>query len=87
MIWSTVLLVLFTAILMPAALEYSYHMANAQSFSKSSSTKCEGDTCYSSICVNNNCHTSVSNPTEVLNSMPHGILSNSIKQLLNSTNP
>ncbi|MFY9873619.1 MAG: hypothetical protein WAK17_28265 [Candidatus Nitrosopolaris sp.] len=86
---TTVALVLFTAMLMSAALGYSYHMANA--FSKKSSTNCEGDVCHTSICINNNCHTSVSNITQQLNSMVqskmHGLLSNSIQQLLNSTNP
>jgi hypothetical protein len=70
MIWTTVALVLFTAMLISAVLGYSYHVANAQSFSKSSSTKCEDDTCYTSICINNSCHTSVSNPAQLLNSMP-----------------
>ena len=70
MIWTTVALVLFTPMLMSAVLGYSYHVTNAQSFSKCSSTKCEDDTCYTSTCINNNCHTSVSNPTELLNSMP-----------------
>jgi hypothetical protein len=86
MILATVALVLFTAMLMSSALGYSYHMANA-----SSSANCEGDECHTSICINNNCHTSVSNLTQQLNSMVqskvHGLLSNSIQQLLNSTNP
>jgi hypothetical protein len=90
MIWKVVL-ALFTATLMSAALGYSYHVTNAQSFSKKSTTNCEGDVCHTSICINNNCHTSVSNPAELLNSMQqiksHGLLSNSIQQLLNSTNP
>ncbi len=90
MIWK-VALVLFTAMLVPSALQYSYHAANAQSFSKSSSTKCDGDVCHTTTCINNNCQTSVSNPAELLNSLPqirsHGLLSNSIQQLLNSTNP
>ena len=90
MIWK-VALALFIAMLMSAALEYSYHVADAQSFSKSSSTKCEGDICHTTICINDNCQTSVSNPTQLLNSMPqiksHALLSNSIQQLLNSTNP
>ena len=91
MILTTVALVLFTAMLMSGALGYSYHMANASSFSKKSSTNCEGDECHTSICINNNCHTSVSNLTQQLNSMVqskvHGLLSNAIQQLLNSTNP
>lgn len=91
MILTTVALVLFTAMLMAAALGYPYHMANASSFSKKSSTNCEGDVCHTLICVNNNCHTSVANLTQQLNSMVqtklHGLLSNSIQQLLNSTNP
>jgi len=86
----TVALVLFTALLVPVVLEYSYHMADA--FSKKSSTNCEGDVCHTSICINNNnCHTLVSNLTQQLDSMVqtkmHGLLSNSIQQLLNSTNP
>ena len=90
MIWK-IALVLITAILMSAPLGYSYHVANAQSFSKKSSANCEGDVCHTTVCINNNCHTSVSNPAELLNSMAqiksHGLLSNSIQQLLNSTNP
>ena len=46
MILTTVALVLFTAMLMSSALEYSYHVANAQSFTKRSSTNCEGDVCH-----------------------------------------
>ncbi len=91
MIWK-ITLALITAILMSAALGYPYHVASAQSFSKKSSTNCEGDVCHTTVCINNdNCHTSVSNPAELLNSMAqiksHGLLSNSIQQLLNSTNP
>ena len=90
MVWK-IALALITAILMSAALGYSYHVANAQSFSKKSSTNCEGDVCHTTICINNNCHTSLSNPAELLNLMSqiksHGLLSNSIQQLLNSTNP
>lgn len=90
MIWKITLALLATT-LMSAALEYSYNVANAQDFSKSSSTKCESDVCHTTICINNNCQTSVSNPTQLLNSIPqiksHGLLSNSIQQLLNSTNP
>jgi len=44
--------------------------SKAQSFSKNSSTKCEGDICHTTICINNNCQTSVANPTQVLNSIP-----------------
>jgi hypothetical protein len=84
-----VTLVLFIVIFMSAALGSS-HMANA-SFSKKSSTNCENDVCHTLICVDNKCHTSVSNLREQLNSMVqnklHGILSNSIQQILNSTNP
>jgi hypothetical protein len=91
MIWTTVTLVLFTAMVMLVVLGYSYHAANAQSFSKSSSTKCEGDICHTTICINNNCQTSASNPTQLLNSIPQiksdGLLSHSIQQLLNSTHP
>ena len=91
MILTTATLVLFTAMLMSAALGYSYHVANAQSFTKKSSTNCEGDVCHTQTCVNNNCHSSVSNSAQILNSMPQmkwrGLLSNSIQQLLNSTNP
>ena len=91
MIFKTVTLVLFTAMLMSAVLGYSYNVANAQGFSKKSSTNCENDVCHTLICVDNNCHTSVSNLRDQLNSMVqsklHGILSNSIQQILNSTNP
>ncbi len=86
-----VAIVLFTTMLMilPVVLDYSNHMADA--FSKKSSTNCEGDVCHTSICINNNCHTLVSNLTQQLDSMVqtkmHGLLSNSIQQLLNSTNP
>jgi hypothetical protein len=90
MIWK-ITLALITAMLMLASLGYFYHVANAQSFSKKSSTNCEGNVCHTTVCINNNCQTSVSNPTQLLNSMPqlksHGLLSNSIQQLLNSTNP
>src|SRR5215467_9883195 len=86
-----VALVVFTTMLVAAALGYTYHVVYAQSFSKKSSTNCEGDVCHTSICINNNCHTSISKPTELLNSMPQiksqGLLSKSIQQLLNSTNP
>jgi hypothetical protein len=86
-----VALVLFTAMLVAAPLGYTYHVVYAQSFSKKSSTNCEGDVCRTLVCINNICHTSISNPAELLNSMPqiksHGLLSNSIQQLLNSTNP
>jgi hypothetical protein len=91
MILTTVTLVLFTAMLMSATLGYSYNVANAQSSSKKSSTNCENDVCHTLTCIDNNCQTSVSNPTQLLNSMPqlklHGLLSNSLQQLLNSTNP
>ena len=90
MIWK-VALVLITAMFMSAPLGYSYHVANAQSFSKKSSTNCEGDVCHTTVCINNTCHASLSNPAVLLNSMPqiksHGLFSNSIQQLLNSTNP
>jgi len=90
MIWK-IALALIAAMLMSASLGYSYHAANAQDFSKKSSTNCEGDVCHTTECINNNCHTSVSNPAELLNSISqiksHAILSNSIQQLLNSTNP
>ncbi len=85
-----VALVLFTTMLIAAAFGYTYHVVYAQSFSKKSSTNCEGDVCRTLVCINNTCHTST-NPAEILNSMPqmksHGLLSNSIQQLLNSTNP
>ena len=90
MIWK-VTLALIAAILISAPLGYSYHVANAQSLSKKSSTNCEGDVCHTTVCINNNCHTSHSSQAELLNSMSqiksHGLLSNSIQQLLNSTNP
>ena len=90
MIWK-IALALITAMLMSAPLGCSYHVANAQSFSKKSSSNCEGNVCHTTVCINNNCHASVSNSAELLNSVPqiksHGLLSNSIQQLLNSTNP
>ena len=86
-----VALVVFTTMLVAAALGYTYHVVYAQSFSKKSSTNCEGDVCHTSTCINNNCHTLVSNLTRQLNSMVqtkmHGLLSNSVQQLLNSTSP
>ena len=86
-----VALVVFTTMLVAAALGYTYHVVYAQSFSKKSSTNCEGDVCHTSTCINNNCHTSISKPADLLNSMPQiksqGLLSKSIQQLLNSTNP
>ncbi|HYV52754.1 MAG TPA: hypothetical protein VE971_05610 [Candidatus Eisenbacteria bacterium] len=91
MILITVTLVLFTSMLMSAMLGYSYNVANAQSSSKKSSTNCENDVCHTLTCIDNNCQTTVSNPTQLLNSMPqlklHGLLSNSLQELLNSTNP
>ena len=87
MIWK-VILALIAAILISAPLGYSYHVANAQSFSKKSSTNCEGDVCHTTVCINNNCHTSLSSPAELLSQIKsRGLLSNSIQQLLNSTNP
>lgn len=71
MVLTTVALVLFTAMLMSSALEYSYHVANALSFTKRSSTNCEGDVCHILICINDSCHRSVLNSTQVLNSIPH----------------
>jgi len=44
MIWK-ITLALITAMLMLAPLGYFYHVANAQSFSKKSSTNCEGNVC------------------------------------------
>lgn len=87
MIWK-ITLALITAMLMLAPLGCFYHVANAQSSSKKSSN-CEGDVCHTTVCINNNCQTSVPNPPELLNSMAqsHGLLSNSIQQLLNSPNP
>ena len=68
MIWK-ITLALITAMLMLAPLGYFYHVANAQSFSKKSSTNCEGNVCHTSIWINNNCQTSIYKPTELLNSM------------------
>src|SRR5215470_8508263 len=82
MILTTVTLVLFTAMLM--SLGYSYNVANAQSSSKKSSTNCENGVCHTLTCIDNNCKTSVSNPTQLKS---HGLLSNSIQQWLNSPNP
>jgi len=91
MILITVTLVLFTTMLMSATLGYSYNVANGQSSSKKSSTNCENDVCHTLTCIDKNCQTSVSNPTQLPNSMPqlksHGLLSNSIQQWLNSPNP
>src|SRR5215470_58665 len=84
MILITVTLVLFTAMLMSATLGYSYNVANAQSSSKKSSTNCENDVCHTLTCIDKNCQTSVSNPTQLKS---HGLLSNSIQQWLNSPNP
>jgi hypothetical protein len=69
--------------------------ANEDSFShtmetssKKSSTNCEGKVCHTIVCINNNCQTSVSNPAELLRQLKsQGLLSNSIQQLLNLTNP
>jgi hypothetical protein len=83
-----VALVLFTATVLAAALGYTYHVVYAQSFSKKSSTNCEGDVCHTIVCTNNICKTSISNPAELLPQIKsHGLLSNSIQQLLNATNP
>jgi len=60
MILTMVALVLFTTMLMSAALGYSYNAANASSFTKRSSTNCQGDVCHSLICINDKCHRSVS---------------------------
>ena len=87
MIWK-ITLALITAMLMLAPLGYSYHVANAQSFSKKSSTNCEGGVCHTTVCTNNNCQTSVSNPAELVRQLKsHGIPSNVIQQFLNSPNP
>ena len=74
MILTTIALVLFTAMLMSAALGYSYNAANASSLTKRSSTNCEGDVCHSLICINDKCHRSVS-------------ALNSTRQILNSSRP
>ena len=58
MILATVALVLFTAMLMSAALGYSYNAANASSFTKRSYTNCEGHACHSLICINDEATTS-----------------------------
>ena len=50
-----------------------------------------GDRLVQTILEMFHCHASLSNPAELLNSMAqiksHGLLSNSIQQLLNSSNP
>jgi hypothetical protein len=74
MILTMVALVLFTTMLMSAALGYSYNAANASSIAKRSSTNCQGDVCHSLICINDKCHRSVS-------------ALNSTQQILNSTKP
>jgi hypothetical protein len=74
MILTMVALVLFTTMLMSAALGYSYNAENASSFTKRSSTNCQGDVCHSLICINDKCHRSVS-------------ALNSTQQMLNSTKP
>ena len=87
MIWK-ITLALITAMLMLAPLGYFYHVVNAQSFSKKSSTNCEGDVCHTKVCINNNCQTSVSNPAELVRQLKsHGLPSNVIQQFLNSPNP
>jgi len=71
---AALVLVLVTAVLMSSALGYSYNTANASSFTKRSSTNCEGHVCHSLICINDKCHRSVS-------------ALNSTQQILNSTKP
>jgi hypothetical protein len=87
MIWK-ITLALIPAMLLLAPLGFFYHVANTQSFSKKSSTNCEGNVCHTTVCVNNNCQTSVSNPAELLRQLKsHGLPSNLIQQFLNSPNP
>ena len=87
MIWK-ITLALITAMLMLAPLGYSYHVANAQSFSKKSSTNCEGNVCHTTVCIDKNCQTSGSNPAELVRQLKsHGLPSNVIQQFLNSPNP
>ena len=61
MILTTVALVLFTAVLMMATLEYPYSPANATSLTNVNhidamhNTHCDGDVCQTLTCINNHC--------------------------------
>lgn len=67
-ILTIIVAVIFTAMLIAPIPEYTYNEANAKIFIKKSSNNCNGDFCQSETCVNNDCHTSASNSTVVLNS-------------------
>ena len=67
MIMPAVALVLFTFMLMVAALAYPYHVANARKLTgathitTSHSTSCNGDVCQMLVCIDNKCHKSSQN--------------------------
>jgi len=64
--------VVFMAVLTLATLEYSYHAANAKNTIESSFNNCSNGECNTVTCMNNDCHTSVSNSTQqILNSTSH----------------
>ncbi|MFZ0895236.1 MAG: hypothetical protein WAZ77_12110 [Candidatus Nitrosopolaris sp.] len=71
MILATAALVLFTAMLMMATLEYPYRAANATSLTNANhittihNTHCDGVVCQTLGCINNDCRT---NTSQVLNS-------------------
>jgi hypothetical protein len=68
----TVALVLFTFMLMVAALEYPYHVANAKKLiggahiTSDHTTSCNGNVCQVLVCINNKCQRS--NPNQASNS-------------------
>lgn len=72
MIICTVAIVLFTCMLMIAALAYSYHIVNARKLiggthiTTNHTTNCNGDVCQTLVCINNKCHRS--NPDQGANS-------------------
>ncbi|MFZ0513309.1 MAG: hypothetical protein WAM14_17000 [Candidatus Nitrosopolaris sp.] len=73
MILTTVALVLFTAMLIMATIEYPYRPANARGLTNVNhidaihNTHCDGDVCQTLTCINNNCRSTGS--SEVLNSI------------------
>jgi len=50
-------IVVLTAMLITALGEHTY-LAKAQSHIKKSTTSCDGDTCHTTVCINNICHAS-----------------------------
>ena len=72
MIMPTVALVLFTFMLMVAALEYPYHVANAKKLiggthiTTDHTTNCNGNVCQVLVCINHKCQRS--NPNQASNS-------------------